>query len=1493
MKAPMEQKQHKSLFAFVVLSGIILSVASFFNTSLPARAASGLAIDALTFKDNATNASAIKTPAFATASNNEVLLAFIATDGNNAMTVTGVSGGGLTWSLVKRTNSQMGDSEIWKAVAVSPLASTTIITAALSKSVTASMTVVSFTGADTSAPIGATGSASAASGASTVSLTTTKNNSWVFGVGNDWSTATTRTIGNNQTMVHQYLATASGDTFWVQRQTSITSLASTTITINDTAPTSDRWNLSAVEVLPLNSIANPVSVSLTTPINGNTVTSTVSVSANAVSTASGITQVQFKLDNASLGIATTSPYGVLWDTTATANGSHTVLAIATDAVGNTNTSPAVTVNVQNPDLISPSVSIINPTDGSAASGTITITAAASDNVGVVGVQFTVDGTNVGPEATTSPYSVNWNTNTTSNAYHALVAIARDAAGNKTTSNQVNVMVNNPPDLIIIQPAQNASIASTTVNISYTETGDITGVDGARFQLDGGPVMQDPTFDGSFQLTDVSPGNHVLTGFLTQLEMMVPGSDATPVNFTVTAPDTTPPAVFITSPTSSSTVSSTITITASASDNVGVTKVQFLIDGTNLGAPVTNAPYSINWNTTLAGSGQHTITAIATDAALNSGASVPVTVTVSNLNDPSHIGQWSSPISTPMVLVHCILLNTGKIIAWSTGSQAELFDPSTNTFTLKPDNLTDLLCAGQVVLTNGKAFVVGGGGGSPGAASKHSDEFTLASSTWTTAASMVMARWYPTETVLSDGRILSTAGANGGTTSYVGTPEIYNPKTDVWTLMAASSNNSNTPNYPFMFVLPDGRVAFTGASEYDTITQILDVNSQTWTTVSNAVVPGSSAVMYSPGKVMKSGEAADSGFSGPATSTAYTIDFNQQNPVWQKVGNMAFPRSFMNLTILPDDTVVVTGGETTKDGSNPANAVKAAELWNPSTGTWTTMASEQRPRLYHSIALLLPDGRVFVSGGGQDAGVPDELTAEYFSPPYLFKGARPTITASPSIAQYGSQFFVGTPDAANIASVSLIKAGAVTHFFNEDQRFVPLAFTQTAGGLTVTAPANGNYATPGQYMLFIVNQNGVPSIAPFVTLPAPFDDTISPTAPTNFSATGNIGTASLSWTAATDNVGIANYFLYRSTVFGFTPGPTNQVAQISASSTSFVNTGLSAGTYYYVITAADAAGNVSPASSQASAFVTADTQPPFVSMTAPTDGAAISGNITVSASASDNIGVAGVQFLIDNNNLGSEVTTSPYSMTWNTNSVGNGTHTLAARARDTGGNVTTSTLITITVGNPTSTPPVIDVVVAKDNNSAGTSIVTPIFSTTSSGELLLAFVSSDGSSGMTTTGVSGGGLTWSLVKRTNTQMGDSEIWKAVASSPLASTTVTATLAQSVTGSLTVVAITGVDPVTPTGATGSANAASGAPTVSLTTTRNNSWVFGVGNDWDTATTRTLGSGQTLVHQLLAATGDTFWVQRQTSVTPLASTTVTINDTAPTSDRWNFSAVEVLSK
>jgi len=210
---------------------------------------------------------------------------------------------------------------------------------------------------------------------------------------------------------------------------------------------------------------------------------------------------------------------------------------------------------------------------------------------------------------------------------------------------------------------------------------------------------------------------------------------------------------------------------------------------------------------------------------------------------------------------------------------------------------------------------------------------------------------------------------------------------------------------------------------------------------------------------------------------------------------------------------------------------------------------------------------------------------------------------------------------------------------------------------------------------------------------------------------------------------------------------------------------------------------------------------------------------------------------------------------------------------------------------------IDQIIVADGTTTSTTRATASFSTSATNELLLAFISSGKGTATTTrvSSVAGASLTWVLVQRTNTQQGTAEIWRAFAPTTLTSVSVTATLSQSTAGSMTVVSFSNVDTTGTNGsgavgATASANSPGGAPSATIVTTRANSLVFGVGNDFDQAVNRTIGADQTIVNQYLATIGDTYWVQRTTSPVATAGTSVTINDTAPTADRYNLTICEI---
>jgi hypothetical protein len=444
-----------------------------------------------------------------------------------------------------------------------------------------------------------------------------------------------------------------------------------------------------------------------------------------------------------------------------------------------------------------------------------------------------------------------------------------------------------------------------------------------------------------------------------------------------------------------------------------------------------------------------------------------------------------------------------------------------------------------------------------------------------------------------------------------------------------------------------------------------------------------------------------------------------------------------------------------------------------------------------------------------------------------------------------------------------------------------ATSASGTGVTVndTAPSADRY---NMSIVEIVSALVTDTTFPTVSITTPID---------NASVSGPVAVSA----SAGDNIGVVGVQFKLDNI--------NLGSEVTASpySMSWNSATASNGAHVLTAVARDGVGNATTSAQVHVTVNNVDATPPTVSISAPANNATVSGTaVTVSATASDNVGVVGVQFLLDGTTpIGGEVTTAPYSVAWDTTAAGLGPHTLSARARDAANNAITSAAVNVTVA--TAPALAIDVTAFGDQaSSSATSVTTQSFSTTAANELLLAFISADYSSGASTTAtsVTGAGLTWQLVARTNVQRGTAEIWRAFAAAPLSNVSVTAAISQPAASSMTILSFigadtTGVNGAGAIGATKSANAASGAPTASLVTTRNNSWVVGVGTDWDAPVDRTLGPNQVMVHQYKPPVGDTYWVQRAAGVTATVGTTVTINATAPTADRYNLSICEVLSR
>jgi PKD repeat protein len=478
------------------------------------------------------------------------------------------------------------------------------------------------------------------------------------------------------------------------------------------------------------------------------------------------------------------------------------------------------------------------------------------------------------------------------------------------------------------------------------------------------------------------------------------------------------------------------------------------------------------------------------------------------------GQWSTlPYTMPINPIHVGVLRTGRvlIVAGSEAdpikhqegsSKAAVWDLQSGTITVQ-DPLWDLFCNGMAFLPDGRALVIGGTEAyDPFYGDARATVFDPQTEKFVQVESMAHGRWYATATAMDDGRILTFSGLDETSTTnqavelyrvaYGWGPEAVAP----WT----------PPLYPWLHLLPNGRVFYSG---YGPNSNIFDPATSTWslnvatTAYGQLRWYGSSVLLpllpengYAPRVMIMGGSISDQ-ISAPATATAEIIDLSQQTPHWQLVPPMSRPRVQMNATILPNGKVLATGGSASNEDESTASL--AADLFDPVTKTWSPAGSASYARLYHSVALLLPDATVMTAGSNPSAAFANSPNRgayqphiEIWTPPYLFTtdasgnvvpAARPTISAAPASIGYAGSFQVQSPNAADITSVVLIRPGSPTHAFDMEQRLVGLSFSAAGSTLTVSGPPNARIVPPGYYMLFILNGQGVPSIASFVQVSA--------------------------------------------------------------------------------------------------------------------------------------------------------------------------------------------------------------------------------------------------------------------------------------------------------------------------------------------------------------------------------------------------------------------------
>ena len=480
------------------------------------------------------------------------------------------------------------------------------------------------------------------------------------------------------------------------------------------------------------------------------------------------------------------------------------------------------------------------------------------------------------------------------------------------------------------------------------------------------------------------------------------------------------------------------------------------------------------------------------------------------------GQWGPKFNLKNVGIHLSLLPNGNVLYWGRRPAKELDDPKVNTTLVSLNrtitetyildrntlesrltktepkdlkgNQINLFCSGHCFQPDGTLLVVGGHDGKDGIGLNQACVYNWKEDLWTAVKEVSGGRWYPSLITRPDGSVLLMSGSATGDPNLV--TQVWDTKE--WrTLTTPEKGVFNL--FPRLYLAPKNQVFIAGTLK---ISRFLDLNANgglgSWSNSANspfreAQREYAASAMYRPGKIIYiSGGGGD---NEVPSRTVQLIDLNDttKTPLkWEMANTINKPRRHHFATVLPDGTVLVTGG-TEAAGFNtvgPGNEVHEPELWTPSDdvkvpGTWTTMAPETDGRCYHHTALLLRNGTVLSAGSGEwDPNMVkfSLISAQIFSPPYMFKGKSPTIGNVPEEIDYRTTFTitVGANDA--IAKVSWTRLGSLTHCINMNQSFSFLDFKQTGTKLEITGPVDSTYVPPGHYMLFVMSKTDKPGEA---------------------------------------------------------------------------------------------------------------------------------------------------------------------------------------------------------------------------------------------------------------------------------------------------------------------------------------------------------------------------------------------------------------------------------
>jgi galactose oxidase-like protein len=469
--------------------------------------------------------------------------------------------------------------------------------------------------------------------------------------------------------------------------------------------------------------------------------------------------------------------------------------------------------------------------------------------------------------------------------------------------------------------------------------------------------------------------------------------------------------------------------------------------------------------------------------------------------PTDKGVWEIlDFDSQILAVHAALLHTGDVLIFAgSGYKKGQKNYRTRVWRYPSDKFTapktpiDLFCCGHAFLPGGRLLVAGGTRRyDPFRGIRDALAFNPDTRRWVRARRMAFERWYPTLITLADGRIAAVSGR--------GHDGELEPVAEVFTLgkgWKKAPKRGILPFYPHLTLLDDGRLFYSGGhmgARHGAQPGIWNLGNGHVTPVPGLPMPNmrnqSASVLLPPAdeqRVMVVGGGGaemhdhDHGHKEPqvGTRSVAIADLTAAAPKFKAAAGLKHARMHHNLVILPDRTVLATGGAAVQE--HGVAAALESELFDPRTGKWTRMAKTKVPRLYHSVALLMPDGKVITAGSNPKRGV-EEYRIEVFSPPYLFKGPRPAIKLARDHAKYGAKLKATTADPGSLREVNLVRPSATTHASNMEQRLLDLPFTATAANrIELTLPGNANLAPPGWYMVFAVSAGGVPSHAAWLHL----------------------------------------------------------------------------------------------------------------------------------------------------------------------------------------------------------------------------------------------------------------------------------------------------------------------------------------------------------------------------------------------------------------------------